>query len=91
MWQHVRCHTTGLPCVQCGLGFPTITELLHHKHLHADQSALECLEYEAEYYTQASLKIHIVGKHGEGYHCIKCGKRFDSPGQRQYHNQKCSS
>ncbi len=64
MHQHVRHHTAGLPCVQYSHGFLTIMELLHHEHLHAEYSVFKCPECEAEYYTQASLKMHIVESTG---------------------------
>ena len=87
MCQYVCRHTGGIPCVQCGHGFPMIMELL----CHSEWDTYECPECEVVYYTKASLKMHIVGKHGVGYLCSWCGRQFNSPGQCLRHQWQCSS
>ncbi len=85
MQQHVHCHTQGLLCRKCSKAFPTLVELSHHKHLHDPRDTFECKHCGAEYFTSASLHIHVVGKHGPGYVCTKCNTRFDTPSQRARH------
>ena len=91
MHQHVCRHTRGIPCVQCGHCFPMITEHLHHEHLYSEQDTYECPECEAVYYTKASLKMHIIGKHSVGYLYSQYSRLFDSPGQWLRHQWQCSS
>ncbi len=42
MQQHVRRHTTGFICQKCSKGFPTLTELSRHKHLHDAYETFMC-------------------------------------------------
>ncbi len=54
-------------CDRCGKGFPTVTELLRHTHLHDEREEFECTQCGAVYYKSASLNVHVTGKHGAGY------------------------
>ena len=58
MRQHVQRHTTGFVCQKCGKGFPTLTELARHEHLHDTRKTFKCDQCDSEYYTVASLRIH---------------------------------
>ncbi len=89
MQQHVHWHTTGYLCQKCGKGFPILTELLCHKHLHDAREVFDCDDCGVEYYIVASLHIHQVGKHGEGYCCQCCGLRFDMLSQRICYKKNC--
>ncbi len=79
MHQYVSIHTGGVPCPQCGHSFPTLTEMLQHKHLHSDRQTFDCSECDTMYYTLNSLQIHQIRKHGEGYTCEMCDRQFDTP------------
>ena len=87
--QQVRHHTQGLLCQKCGSSFLTLSELSWHEHLHDDRETFGCDQCGAEYFTSASLRLHIVGKHGEGFHCERCNLRFDTPSQRVCHRCTC--
>ena len=89
MWLHVRIHTKGLGCSKCKKHFPSLPVLLAHEHLHKSQEELECDHCDKVYKTQTALHIHVVGKHGDGYCCSKCQKRFDTPVQKACHEHKC--
>ncbi len=79
MHQHIRSHTTGVKCVTCGKGFPTITEILRHQHLHNDYEEFVCQDCDLVYHMRAALNIHWVGKHGPGYLCTNCDTVFHMP------------
>ena len=89
MHQHVWRHTQGLLCRKCGRSFPTLAELSHHEHLHDPRDTFDCKHCGAEYLTSASLHIHVVSKHGVGYVCSRCKKRFDTLSQRARHQPQC--
>ena len=87
--QHICCHMQGLLCEKCGKSFPTISELSQHEHFHDEREVFECEQCGVEYYTMASLRLHVVGKHGEGYCCEKCNLRFDTLSQCLCHRCTC--
>ena len=89
MCQHVCHHITGYLYQKYGKGFPTLTELSHHEHLHDVREVFDSEECGAEYYMVTSLCTHQVGKHGEGYYCQCCGLRFDMLSQRIHYRKNC--
>ncbi len=48
-----------------------------------------CVTCAKEFSSQLASQIHFCGKHGEGYICDTCLKRFDSPIQQCCHMKKC--
>ncbi len=67
MHQHVRCHTSGVRCETCGKGYPTLSEMLCHQHLHDQREEYPCPHCELFYHTKLAFSVHIRGKHGDGY------------------------
>ncbi len=88
MWQHMRVHTGGVPCPH---SFPTLSDMLCYDHLHDERQTFECSDCDAVYHTLNSLRIHQIGKYGEGYICEMCDRRFDMPVQHARHQKKCES
>ncbi len=81
MHQHIRQHT-GVPCSKCGHHFPTLSDMLHHEYLHDQRDTFEYSSYDTVYHTRDALRVHITGKHGNGYKCSLCEQCFDSLAQR---------
>ena len=63
----------GLLCQKCGKSFPALSELSQHECLYSARVTYSCNQCDVEYYTMVSLKLHQMGKHGEGYICQQCG------------------
>ncbi len=74
MQQHVRINTGYILCPQCGHSFPTLSDMLHHEHLHDECTTFECSQCDLVYYTLNSLYIHQIGKHSKGYICEMCDR-----------------
>ena len=89
MHQHIRQHTQGVPYTKCGCHFPTLPDILHHEHLHDQRDTFECSSCDAVYHTRDALRVHITGKHGNGYKCSLCEQCFDLPVQRIRHEHRC--
>ncbi len=90
MHQHVRLHTTGMKCMHCGKRFPSLSAMLAHKKLHAkDRPVFDCMHCDNSYKTAGALQTHVTGKHGSGFLCANCDKRFDTPAQCVRYFWKC--
>ena len=79
----MRVHTKGECCTLCKKMFLTLKALERHMLLHKQRTVSECDLCNATFSTASSLVIHVRGKHGSGYICDQCQKRFDSPAQRR--------
>ncbi len=89
MHQYVRQHTQGVPCAKCVHHFPILLDMLCHEHLHDQRDTFECSSCDVVYHMRDVLRVHITGKHGDGYKCSLCELCFDSPAQRICHECRC--
>lgn len=48
-----------------------------------------CVQCNKEFSSGLAAQIHFRGKHGEGYCCTSCNKRFDAPIQKVCHEWLC--
>ncbi len=86
---HVWIHTSGMCCKMCGQSYPNSRSLCEHAKLHVTRTTSVCTTCEKSFAMEYSLRIHIKGKHGDGYRCV-CGLSFSSPVQRAHHRRNCS-
>ena len=85
---HVRIHTSGIHCKRCGQSYPNSRSLHEHTKLHGARTTSVCTTCEKTFAMEHSLRIHVKGKHGDGYKCVY-GLSFSSPVQRVCHRWNC--
>lgn len=92
MHLHVWIHTRGMKRSMCENKFPSLSAKLAHERLHHGSCIpLDCDLCDKSYSTVMAHRIHMCGKHGEGYQCSWCGKCFDTLTQQSRHLRVCHS
>ncbi len=75
MHLHVCVHTRGMKCSKCDKKFPSLSAKLAHKKLHCGaRITYNCEHCDKSYATLTAHRIHVHGKHGDGYLCGDCGR-----------------
>ena len=88
---HVHLHMKGMKCSKYDHAFPSVASLNAHEKQHRKQRELfDCDHCDSSYSTATPLRIHTQGKHGLGFICDSCCKRFDSPIQLKRHHRMCN-
>ena len=76
-------------CSLCPIHLSSQDVLREHVKWHIDDRIYPCMQYDKQFSLLLACQIHICGKHGIGYHCVKCDRWFDAPIQKCCHKRKC--
>ncbi|ROL47811.1 Oocyte zinc finger protein XlCOF28 [Anabarilius grahami] len=78
-----------IPCTECDLTFPTLTQLrAHKKEKHTQRKPHPCGECEESFNRPAQLEAHMARAHSAGrYTCPTCGKSFGRESNLKAHQQ----
>ncbi|XP_067304792.1 zinc finger protein 675-like [Pseudorasbora parva] len=78
-----------IPCTECDLTFPSLTQLrAHKKEKHTQRKPHPCEECEESFNRPAQLEAHMARAHSAGrYTCPTCGKSFGRESNLKAHQQ----
>ncbi len=88
MAKHLTVHSSEkYGCTHCDVELNSQEVLREHTKRHIDDSWYQCNQCTKAFMSEVSLRQHVQGKHGEGYHCRKCSQWYDSLVLRSRHEK----
>ncbi|CAG0897774.1 unnamed protein product [Cyprideis torosa] len=85
----LNCPPQKLQCESCGKEFTSKAGLKLHEKSHSDERDLKCSDCDYATFRKSLLDIHIASKHGPGFSCPSCPKRFATKlGLKKHHDKR---
>ncbi len=90
MTNHVRTHSDQkLSCDECQAQLSSASALREHRDCHHNKTVYLCNHCNKLFALVLSRRLHVQGKHRDGFPCRLCHEHLDSPIQRCRHECLC--